>query len=257
MADFLIDNPLILSMLFHPRRAVSGGNSGAHDGTLAVAADAALGYRLHYGAEKALIVFFHGNGEVASDYDDLAPLFRECGAALLVLDYRGYGWSTGRPLGSTLLPDAEAAFRALPAALAGHGVPADLPLYVMGRSLGSAPALHLAYTFAQQLRGLILDSAFAHTPSLLAGIGIPRALLQAINDPFANERKIASVQMPTLLIHGEHDTLIPLEHGERLYAASPAAHKTLLRIARAGHNDLLYHGMQAYFAAIKTLLAAV
>lgn len=256
MPDLLIDNPFVLSMLFHPRRAQPGTSRlpDTHDGTVPTSDGTLLGYRLYKTAAQKLIVFFHGNGEVASDYDDLAPFFQQTGASLLIMDYRGYGWSDGKPLGSALLPDAEASFKGLPSILAAHGVPADTALFIMGRSLGSAPAVHLAYTFPDAFKGLILDSAFAHTPSLMRTLGIPTALLQNIRDPFANEQKIASVQLPLLVIHGERDTLIPVEHGQRLQDASPSPKKILLRVPRAGHNDILAHSLQAYFAAIKTLL---
>jgi fermentation-respiration switch protein FrsA (DUF1100 family) len=257
MPNLLIDNPLILSMLFHPRRAQPNGSRvpDAHDGTIAAADGVVLGYRLYKANAQALLVFFHGNGEVAADYDDLAPYFQACGASLLVLDYRGYGWSSGKPLGSVLLSDAEATFKGLATVLAKHGISADTPQFIMGRSLGSAPAVHLAHTFPAAFKGLILDSAFAHTPTLLTTLGIPQALLTNIRDPFANERKIATATIPTLIIHGERDTLIAIEHGERLYDASPAAQKTLLRVPRAGHNDILRYNAQGYFDAIKKLIA--
>jgi pimeloyl-ACP methyl ester carboxylesterase len=256
MADILIDNPLIVSMLFHPRRAEMGRSriDGVHDGTIATSDGVKLGYRLYKSDARTLIVFFHGNGEVASDYDDLASYFHRTGASLLVMDYRGYGWSEGKPVGSRLLPDAEAAFNGLHNILAAHGIPSDVSMFIMGRSLGSAPAIHLAYTFPDTFKGLILDSAFAHTPSLLKSIGIPTTLLQNIRDPFANEQKIASVKIPLLVIHGERDTLIPIEHGQRLYDASPSTKKVMMRVPRAGHNDILAHDFQAYFAALKKLI---
>lgn len=256
MTDLLIDNPLILSMLFHPRRVQAGGSRipNTYDGSIPTSEGVALGYRLYKSVPNVLL-YFHGNGEVAADYDDLAPYFQACGASLLVLDYRGYGWSSGKPLGSALLPDAEAIFKRLTAVLPQHGMADNATLLVMGRSLGSAPAVHLAHTFPHAFKGLLLDSAFAHTPSLLTTLGIPKALLNNIPDPFANEHKISTVSIPTLIIHGERDTLITIEHGERLYAASPAANKTLMRVPRAGHNDLLYHNFQGYFDAIKQLIA--
>jgi fermentation-respiration switch protein FrsA (DUF1100 family) len=253
MPDILIDNPLIASMLFHPRRAEMGRSrfADAYDGLISAGDGTKLGYRLYKSDARALIVFFHGNGEVASDYDDLAPYFLATGASLLVMDYRGYGWSEGKPLGSHLLPDAVAAFNQVPNILTAHSIPAAIPLFIMGRSLGSAPAIHLAHTFPDAFKALILDSGFAHTPSLLKSIGIPTTLLTNIRDPYANEQKIASVTLPLLVIHGERDTLIPVDHGQRLYDACPSTNKVLMRVPRAGHNDILAHSFQAYFAAIK------
>src|SRR5690606_13667599 len=89
-----------------------------------------VGYRLYRPtaphAVKFRILFFHGNGEVAADYDDIAPLSFTLGAALLVADYRGYGWSTGKPLTTTPLPDAETFFAAMPDILQKAQL-ADLP----------------------------------------------------------------------------------------------------------------------------------
>jgi hypothetical protein len=74
----------------------------------------------------SLVVYFHGNAEVTTDYDSAAPEFAAIGASLMVVDFAGYGWSTGSPKISTLPADAEAVSRHLPSILA-EGVCVILP----------------------------------------------------------------------------------------------------------------------------------
>jgi len=255
MSTHPLDNPMITSMLFYPR-ADRPGNShiaGAIDGSIPVEDRVSLGYRFYvHQADAPVILYFHGNGEIASDYDGIAHLFFDIGISLLFVDYRGYGWSTGSPLASKLLSDAEAVVPALPSILSNAKVGA-VPLFLMGRSLGSAPAVHLAYTFPDRFKGLIIESGFADMPSVMRRLGIqPEQFSLTEQDlaPIWNARKLRSVMLPLLVIHGEADTLLPVEHGQALYDASPAEKKTILRIPGAGHNDLMMIGMQRYFHAI-------
>ncbi|MCU0511798.1 MAG: lysophospholipase [Anaerolineae bacterium] len=252
-----LDDLAITSQLFHVRKTQPGIAMEADtvDGTLPVADDVALGYRYYPAPGRPIIIFWHGNGEMVADYDLLAPLYRLAGAALLVIDYRGYGWSSGTPLTSRLLPDALAALDALPAVLAAHGA-AQAPLFMKGRSLGSAPAIYLAQQRPARLRGLLLDSAFADAPSLFRrlGIGLPDALMHDPALPLNNVAKLATVPLPLLVLHGSADTLIPPEQGQALYAAAPTTDKMLVLIPGGQHNDLLLRDTGKYFGAVKTFI---
>jgi len=254
----LLDNPLINATLFYPRRAEPGSNQrpGVSDGAISVSDDVELGYRL-FAAEPALpvVLLFHGNGEIAPDYDDIAPLYHRAGASPLVVDFRGYGWSTGQPSVPTLLSDVDAVYGALPGLLENAGLTGDL--FVMGRSLGSAPAIHLVHEYADTFAGLILESGFAHILPLMAQMGLPTARLAGLPDPVGNVRKLAEVDLPLLVIHGERDTLLPVGNGQALYDVSPASHKRILRVPRAGHNDLLFFAPDEYFEAITRFIKEV
>lgn len=254
----LLDNPLINATLFYPRRAESGGNQrpGISDGVIPVSDDVVLGCRL-FAADHTLpvVLFFHGNGEIASDYDDTAPLFQRAGASLLVVDFRGYGWSTGRPSVPTLLSDVDAVYETLPGLLGQAGLTGKW--FAMGRSLGSAPAIHLVHQYSDSFAGLILESGFAHIVPLMARLGLPTERLTGLPDPVGNIRKLAEIRLPLLVIHGEHDTILPVENGQALYDASPAFHKRILRVPRAGHNDLLFHAPDAYFNAVGRFIEEV
>jgi hypothetical protein len=172
--------------------------------------------------------------------------------SLVVVDYRGYGWSTDTPKVSTMLPDADAVFQALPQIREEHGLTSE-SLFVKGRSLGSAPAVYLAMTHQQALNGLILESGYADAPSLFGrmGISIPDEYTDDDTLPVQNVRKMKQVELPLLVIHGADDNLIPAQHGRDLYEASPAHNKELLLIEGAGHNNLLSKGTARYFDAIK------
>jgi fermentation-respiration switch protein FrsA (DUF1100 family) len=255
----LLDNPLVLSTLFYPRRDNSGQSrlKNVYDGMIPVGGDIVLGYRLYaYPHQQAVIVYFHGNGEIASDHDDIAPEFERAGASLLVVDYRGYGWSTGRPLVSALLSDTESVYDALPEILTRANLP-DTAIFVMGRSLGSACAIHVGAQHPDRFKGLIIESGFAHAIPLLARLGLPIHMLGSIPDPIGNVHKIRTLELPLLVIHGERDTLIPVANGQTLYDASPAPHKRILRVAGAGHNDLLLSGLDQYFGAISQFISDV
>lgn len=254
-----LDDPQINALIFYPRRAQPGSSrlDGARDGTIPTGGGAELGYRLYRHAPHApVVVLFHGNGEIAPDYDGIAPLYAERSLSLLVVDYRGYGWSSGVPRLSALLPDALAVYEALPGLFAGAGVQPDAPLCVMGRSLGSAPAIHLAREVGGAFAGLIVESGFARTLPLLARLGLPSERFAAVPDPFDNLSKVGELHLPLLIIHGERDALIPVAEAEALFEASPSQNKRLLRIAGAGHNDLLGMNPDQYFDAIDSFITA-
>jgi len=254
----LLDNPVILQFLFHPRAATPGASRlpGAMDGAIPVGDGVTLGYRLYAHKPGApVILYFHGNGEIAADHDDIAPLYHAVGASLLIVDYRGYGWSSGKPTVSALPSDTEAVHRALPEILSQAGLGRS-PLVVMGRSLGSAPAIHLASAYGRDYRGLILDSAFAQVIPLLARLGLPVGMLGGLADPVGNLDKMKRIEMPTLIIHGEQDDLIPISQAALLHEASPAKRKVFRRFAHAGHNDLLYYA-EEYFEAVGEFLSSL
>lgn len=255
----LLDSKIILENLFHPRRAPlqQTGGDDYHDGRIRVDDEVGLGYRLYPNqSDSPLLLYFHGNGEIASDYDALAPFYKGCGVSLIVVDYRGYGWSDGSPLTSRLLPDAEQVLLKLPFVLSKHNLSEDVPVFVKGRSLGSAPAIYIAYKQPQKLRGLIVESGYADAPSLFRRIGIPipRALTTDPELPLNNTRKIAEITLPTLIIHGENDTLLPVSHGQKLYYTSPSDDKTLVIIPNAGHNDVQIRDMERYFLSVRDFI---
>lgn len=263
MTDFekglrFYDHPDIVQRLFFPHREFVGDTKQpkATNHFVPVEPDISIGCRFYPVREDApTILFFHGNGETAPDYDYVAPVYRKLGLNLFVTDYRGYGMSDGNPTSSTMIRDAHPLFQGFGAFLNEQNFTGKR--YVMGRSLGSAPAIEIAYHYPQELAGLIVESGFASAQNQLQRIGMTH-LLQHYPDPvgFGNDYKISEVTIPTLIIHGEQDEIIPPAEGRTLYDLSGSGQKSALFIPRAGHNDLLMLGLKAYMGAIETFILA-
>lgn len=252
-----LEDPRVLSMIFHPRRdwAPFRNDPKGRDLCFDLAEGVVIGARFFLaGCSCPTLLFFHGNGEIASDYDEIAPLYNGRDLNLLVVDYRGYGRSTGTPTLRAVLQDAERVLDPVHDWLAAHGVRGRL--WVMGRSLGSAPAIHLARLRGELLAGLIVESGFADTLGLLSRVGVPVHRIRVPEDWRSfNLEGIAQVKAPTLIIHGEWDQIIPLGDGKALFDACGASKKELVVIPGAGHNDLLWVGMEQYMAAIAGFVA--
>jgi pimeloyl-ACP methyl ester carboxylesterase len=252
----ILDQPAVLRVMFHPRRSWRGVSlvSSVRDGRVEVEPGVSVGYSLHLAEPRSpLILYFHGNGEVARDYDSIAPLYTDLGISLLVADYRGYGWSDGFPTASSLVHDAPLVFEALGQMMQEVGSRVPQRVFVMGRSLGSAAAIEAARDHQEAIAGLIIESGFADTFGLLARLGVILRGLDKTQDVFSNLAKIGQISLPTLVIHGQADMLIPSLEGVALYesSAAPEGEKRLVVIPGAGHNDLLAVGTATYFEAIR------
>ncbi|MFZ1986919.1 MAG: alpha/beta fold hydrolase [Desulfatitalea sp.] len=257
MPDYaILDRPEVLAAVFHPRqewgRPLSADKEKEH--LIAVAPDILIGARFHIASSSgANILFFHGNGEIAADYDDLGPLYNETGINFLVVDYRGYGRSNGEPTVSAMMGDSHTILAYVRQWLQENGLTG--PLVVMGRSLGSAPALEIASTHAADIDGLIVESGFAYAEPLLRLLGVDVARLGfKETQGFGNLAKIKQYQGPTLIIHAQYDHIIAFADGQALYEAAGAAHKRLLCIEEANHNDIFFKGLNLYMQAIQDLV---
>lgn len=252
-----LDRPDVLDFLFHPRKAY-GEASDAHIQEVAIGTpdEAVIGCRLHLGAiENPNILFFHGNGEIAHDYDPVGPLYNAFDLNFIVADYRGYGISTGSPTISAMLSDAYATLDHIGPMLAGKGYTG--PLWVMGRSLGSAPAIEIAANCQDRVSGLIVESGFADVKDLLARLGIlPPDLADDDTLFFSNAHSIMKYNGPVLVIHAEHDHIIPLDHGKTLYHASAGPRKSMEVIDGANHNNIFAVAGMTYFEYIKNFIFA-
>jgi hypothetical protein len=202
------------------------------------------------------ILFFHGNGEIVSDYDDLGPLYNQMGLNFMVVDYRGYGDSTGTPTVSAMMQDCHTIFRFAEKWLGENGFTG--PLLVMGRSLGSASALELAAHYPGRISGLIIESGFAFAAPLLRLLGAPgEVAMQAESVGFRHTDIIRGFTGPTLIIHAEYDHIIPFSDGQALFDASGAEEKRLLKIPGANHNDIFARALTEYLTAVSEMAKKV
>lgn len=255
--DFSVfDRPEVLSILFHPRKDIGrtpppGGE--IHD--IEVADGLRIGARLYLtNAALPHILFFHGNGEIAEDYDDIGPIYNGFGLNFLVADFRGYGRSTGRPGVAAMFSDAHEVAQYFFDWMAKNKRTGSL--WIMGRSLGSAPAIDLAAAYPDKTHGLIIESGFAHTLPLLQRLGLhPGAFAGQIVNGFSNADTLARFSGPTLILHGEYDQIIPVNHAHDLFARSPAPRKNLHIIEDADHNSIMMVAGRSYFELIRDFIS--
>jgi len=256
MADYSsIDQSPLIGFLFYPRRDFGPCPPGAFDFFVPVAPDILISTRF-YEKDKdwPWILYFHGNGEVVSDYDEIAPLYHRQGVNLIVADYRGYGASGGSPAFTHLINDGRKILEAVKEALREKNL--NRNLWVMGRSMGSVAALDLAHRFPDKIKGVILESGFASVTRLIKHLGLPS---RGIDLGAIEEERLAMIRnitLPTLIIHGELDTLVPLQEGKDLFRYLGSANKKLVIIPQADHNSVMFYGMDKYFKSIREFLTA-
>jgi pimeloyl-ACP methyl ester carboxylesterase len=167
MTDYTrIDQSPLLYYLFYPRKIFTAPPLGTFDFFVPVEGDISVSCRFYAGNNSwPWILFFHGNGEVISDYDSIFPFYHHRGLNLIVTDYRGYGASGGMPNLTNLINDAHTIFKAIQKELPVRKFKEDL--WVMGRSLGSISALELAYHYPESIKGLIIESGFISVVKLI------------------------------------------------------------------------------------------
>ena len=252
----IFDTPDVTMRLFHPRAETGhrGNEKTGREILIPVETDIVVGARFYTAHTAApTILFFHGNGEIVADYNDLGPVYSRMGINFLPVDYRGYGRSTGQPSVSAMMHDSHVVLDFVKTFLSEEGYSG--PLVIMGRSLGSASALELASNDEHDMDALIIESGFAYAEPLLRLLGVDlQGLGFSEERGFRNIDKIQMVEKPTLIIHAEYDHIIPFSDGQALYEKSAAARKTLLTIYGANHNDIFMKGLDDYLTAVSKLV---
>ena len=177
------------------------------------------------GERRPLVIFFHGNGEVVDYLPEQAEGFREMGMGVLLVEYPGFGRSSGYPAENSITETAVAAYDAV---LKREEVDPER-IVLFGRSLGGGAACAVAAR--RPSAALILQSAFTSTRPFARGFLIPGFL---VRDVFDNSKVLAAYRQPVLLFHGSSDTTVPPEHSRELQRLAPRAR---LVEFRCGHND--------------------
>ena len=195
---------------------------------------------------RGLVVFFHGNaGNIAHRLDYLR-MFHDLGLATLIIDYRGYGLSSGRPSEQGTYLDAEAAWRHATQAL---GFPAER-IVLFGESLGGGVAARMA---AKNRPGaLVLASTFTSVPDMGADLYPLLPIRWLAHIRYDNLERLSQIDCPLLVIHSRNDDIIPYRHGRRLFDAARQP-KQFLEI-EGGHNDGFVFGREAWIRQLDGFL---
>lgn len=192
-------------------------------------------------------LFLHGNAGNIAYFAEHLRAIAEAGSSVLGLDYRGFGKSQGSPSEEGLYQDAQAAYEWLRRR---HG-PSD-HLIVHGQSLGTAVAVHLAAS--SPVAGVILESPFTSIGDV-AHLILPY-LGPLLVGGFDSASKIARIDAPLLILHGDQDDLIPCDMGQRLYDLAKEP-KTFREVEGAGHGNLLAIAGRRYVQWLQEFYAAL
>lgn len=193
---------------------------------------------------SGVVFFLHGNAGNLRSWFVNAEFYRRANVDLVMLDYRGYGKSSGRIRSEAQLhADVQAVWETVAPRYRGKRV------VVYGRSLGSGLAAALAARIGPDLT--LLVSPYLSMQALAAQHypWVPAALLRY---PLRTDEAIARIRGPVLLLHGEDDAVIPSSHSRALARLHPDARVVL--VEGAGHNDL--QQFEPYLAAVRAALAA-
>lgn len=187
---------------------------------------------------SAALLWFYGNGETIAAIWPIIRDFRPPHAALLVVDYPGYGASGGKASEAGMYEAADLAYDAILA----RAETDPRRVYVYGRSLGTAAATHLATTKA--IAGLVLESPYTSAKGMAARHYriVPTALVRLRLD---NIGRMPSIRCPVLVFHGTNDMLVPIQMGRDVAAAAGGSVEFVM-IEGSGHNDTYDMGGKAY-----------
>lgn len=224
------------SFIYYPQPRAPGANSP----TLPLSvpgAELLISVRLHDGPKA--IVYFGGNGEdVSFNLPAFAVAFPD--HALYLMNYRGYGGSSGSPSEASIQQDALALFDAV------HSKHPDV--VVMGRSLGSGVAVRLASE--RPAARLVLITPYSSIAELAARQFPYFPVKWLLRDKFESWRYAPRIRVPTLLVSAQNDEIIPRASTEDLYARFTEGVASLQVIPGVGHNTISQSPL--YLEALRT-----
>ena len=218
--------------------------------------DTADGERLHgwyIPAEDArgTVLFFHGNAGNISHRMESILIFNRLGLNVLIVDYRGYGQSSGKPGEQGTYRDARAAWNYLVEQL--HVSPERIVIF--GRSLGGGVGAWLASRPGVEPAGVIIESCFSSGLDMGKRLYpvLPVRLITRIGYPV--REYVTRLQVPLLVVHSRDDEIIPFDMGLAIYEAAPEP-KTFFEL-RGDHNAGFWISRERYVPALNDYLDGV
>jgi len=195
---------------------------------------------------RAFVVYFHGNGGNLSMWAPILANIVRQRYAVMAIDYRGYGESSGAPGERGLYRDVEGAI-----AFVRDRINPGVPLVYWGRSLGVSMAAYAATR--HRPAAVILESGFPDARSLLRGS--PLAVLSLFSSyRFPAARLARDAKVPALVMHGDADRVIPFEQGRALFANLDEP-REFYAIRGGDHNDAVPPDVDQYWRAVNSFIA--
>ena len=197
---------------------------------------------LHFKVEnsKGAILYFHGNAGNLQRWGQLTEFFVEKGYSVIVMDYRGYGKSTGKKSMESLYNDAQIWYDYA------KQFYNEAELTVYGRSLGTTFATYVSSE--NKPKKLILESPF-YSIEEVAKSRFPILPIKALlHYKFPTYQYINDVACPITIYHGTKDKVIAYQQGEKLFESIESDSKQFISVPNGGHNDLV--SFEEYFDTI-------
>ena len=242
----------LINSIFYPRKSFSAPNE--NDLLIQVEASVNIGVRLFLdNKSNANVLYFHGNAELAQEYNSTASLYNNYNINLIVADYRGYGLSDGSPDRDNLHSDAVKIFDYIAAYLKDNNY--NGKIIIMGRSLGSASACEIISKREESIDKCIIESGFATEYSLLRLMNVdPDAIDYSLSDGFQNLSKLEQYKKPIYFIHADMDDIIPLSEAKLMLKESGSKDKELFIAEGTNHNNIIIILSSLYFKKIQDFI---
>jgi fermentation-respiration switch protein FrsA (DUF1100 family) len=198
---------------------------------------------------RGVVLFFHGNAGNISHRLDSVETFHQLGLDTLIIDYRGYGQSTGKATEQGTYLDAQAAWDYL---VNERGVPAER-IIVFGRSLGGAIGTWLGAQHTPA--GVIIESSFTSGVDIARRFYpfLPAHMITRLRYPVAEYA--SRLECPVLVVHSRDDEIIPFDMGQSIYAAVKQR-KSFLEL-RGDHNNGFFLSRHEYVPALDGVIESV
>ena len=188
---------------------------------------------LHFKVEnsKGTILYYHGNAGDLQRWGEISQFFVDLQYSVIVMDYRGYGKSTGKRSMEALYSDSELWYEYAKQ----HYSENEIILY--GRSLGTTFATFVASR--NQPKNLLLESPFYSIEEVAKSKFPILPVKSLLHYKFPTYQYINKVICPITIYHGTDDSVIKYKQGERLFESIKKDTKTMISVPGGGHNDLV------------------
>ncbi len=195
-----------------------------------------------------VLLYLHGARWNLSGSVTRVDRWRNLGFSVLAIDYRGFGKSAAvSPTEELAYEDADAAWNYLANMAPGK------PRFVVGHSLGGAIAADLARR-RDDVRGVVLEATFTSVREMIAPSAWSYLVYPLLTQEFDTLAKIGDIRAPILITHGTADRIVPVEMGEKLYAAAKSP-KRFIKVEGGSHHNLSYVAFDDYRKALKELFS--